>query len=123
MTNEEAIEELKRIDTDLLKTADCGNKTIERMTAGRGRKAMRLAIKALESQERMQRELKSLDGIAETCDKLDRALHMAVRDSDKSGTDIWCEDCGYEEDERLNKCWECGMKYYRRKAGIEVDDE
>ena len=49
MTNEEAIEELKRIDTDLLKTADCGNKTIERMTAGRGRKAMRLAIKSLEN--------------------------------------------------------------------------
>ena len=55
--------------------------------------------------------------------KYEEALEMAVRDSDKSGTDIWCEDCGYEEDERLNKCWECGMKYYRRKAGIEVDDE
>lgn len=119
MTNEEAIEELKRIDTDLLKTADCGNKTIERMTAGRGRKAMRLAIKAIENQESMQRELKSLNGIAETCDKLDRALHMAVRDSDKSGTDIWCHDCPYGDDERLNHCWKCGIKYYKRKAGID----
>ena len=118
MTNEEAIEELKRIDTDLLKTADCGNKTIERMTAGRGRKAMRLAIKALESQERMQRELKSLDGIAETCDKLDRALHMAVRDSDKTGTDVWCHDCPYGDDERLDHCSDCGVDYYKRKAGM-----
>ena len=119
MTNEEAIEELKRIDTDLLKTADCGNKTIERMTAGRGRKAMRLAIKALESQERMQRELKSLDGIAETCDKLEKALELAVHDSDKQGTDIWCHDCPYGDNERLDHCWECGVAYYKREAGID----
>ncbi len=120
MTNEEAIEELKRIDTDLLKTADCGNKTIERMTAGRGRKAMRLAIKALESQERMQRELKSLDGIAETCDKLEKALELAVHDSDKQGTDIWCHDCPYGDNERLDHCSDCGVDYYKRLAGIEV---
>ena len=120
MTNEEAIEELKRIDTDLLKTADCGNKTSECMAAGRGRKAMRLAIKALEIQERMQRELKSLDGIAETCDKLEEALAMAVRDSDKSGTDIWCHDCPYGDNERLDNCSDCGVDYYKRLAGIEV---
>ena len=60
-----------------------------------------------------------LDGIAETCDKLEKALEMAVRDSDKSGTDIWCHDCPYGDDERLNHCWECGVEYYKRKAGID----
>ena len=66
--------------------------------------AFNLAIKALENQS-----------------KYEKALEAAVRDSDKSGTDVWCEDCGYEEDERLNKCWECGMKYYKRKVGLEAD--
>jgi uncharacterized paraquat-inducible protein A len=68
--------------------------------------AFNLAIKALENQP-----------------KYENALELAVRDSDKSGTDVWCEDCGYEEYERLNKCWECGMKYYKRKAGLEVADD
>ena len=67
--------------------------------------AFNLAIKALENQS-----------------KYENALELAVRDSDKSGTDVWCEDCGYVEDERLNRCWECGMKYYKRKAGLEVAD-
>ena len=114
MTNEEAIEELKRIDTDLLKTADCGNKTIERMTAGRGRKAVRLAIKALESQERMQRELKSLDGIAETCDKLEKALEMAIYHIPD------CDNCPLEEcKEYVENCDERIMAYFKRKAGID----
>ena len=51
--------------------------------------------------------------------KYEWALEMAVRDSDKSGTDIWCHDCPYDDDSRLEHCWECGMKYYRRKAGID----
>ena len=114
MTNEEAIEELKRIDTDLLKTADCGNKTIERMTAGRGRKAMRLAIKDLESQERMQRELKSLDGIADTCDKLENALETAC---DRISVSADCTEECTREDEDCIKCW---VEYYKRDAGIEV---
>lgn len=105
MTNEEAIEILtaagkRRAKPELFDALDMG-------------------IAALESQERMQRELKSLDGIAETCDKLEKALEMAVRDSDKSGTDIWCHDCPYGDDERLNHCWECGVEYYKRKAGID----
>lgn len=83
-------------------------------------RALEAAIKAIDNQERMQRELKSLGGIAETCDKLENALEMAVRDSDKQGTDIWCHDCPYGDDERLNYCWECGVKYYKRLAGIEV---
>ena len=102
MTNEEVIEELKRIDTDLLKTADCGNKTSDRMAAGRGRKAVGLAIEAVENQERYR-----------------NALEMAVHDSDKQGTDIWCHDCPYGDDERLNHCWECGVEYYKRRAGID----
>ena len=105
MTNEEAIEILtaagkRRAKPELFDALDMG-------------------IAALKSQERMQRELKSLDGIAETCDKLEKALEMAVRDSDKSGTDIWCHDCPYDEDDvRLEHCWECGVEYYKRKAGI-----
>lgn len=51
--------------------------------------------------------------------KYEWALEMAVHDSDKSGTDIWCHDCTYEDDVKLEHCWECGMKYYRRKAGID----
>ena len=105
MTNEEAIEILaaagkRRAKPELFDALDMG-------------------IAALENQDRMQRELKSLDGIAETRDKLDRALHMAVRDSDKSGTDIWCHDCPYGDDERLNHCWECGVEYYKRQTGID----
>ena len=116
MTNEEAIEELKRIDTDLLKTADCGNKTSECMAAGRGRKAMRLAIKALESQERMQRELKSLDGIAETCDKLEKALELAC---DK----ISCLYCVLHDvhpcEETHEQCVKRKVQYFKREAGID----
>lgn len=117
MTIEEAIEELKRIDTDLLKTADCGNKTIERMTAGRGRKAMRLAIKAIENQERIQRELKSLDGIAETCDKLEKALQLSC---DK----ISCLYCVLHDvhpcEETHEQCVKRKAQYFKRRAGIEV---
>ena len=105
MTNEEAIEILdaagkRRNKPELFDALDMG-------------------IAALKNQERMQRELKSLDGIAETCDKLENALEMAVRDSDKSGTDIWCHDCPYDDDVKLEHCWECGVEYYKRKAGID----
>lgn len=51
--------------------------------------------------------------------KYEWALELAVRDSDKSGTDVWCHDCPYGDDERLNHCWECGVEYYKRKAGID----
>ena len=105
MTNEEAIEILtaagkRRAKPELFDALDMG-------------------IAALESQERMRRELKSLDKVAETCDKLEKALEMAVRDSDKGGTDIWCHDCPYEDDVRLEHCWECGVEYYKRRAGID----
>ena len=106
MTNEEAIE--------ILDAAGEGSTEKDWYTA------LDMGIAALKSQERMQRELKSLDGIAETCDKLENALEMAVRDSDKSGTDIWCHDCPYGDNERLDNCWECGVAYYKRLAGIEV---
>lgn len=105
MTNEEAIEILtaagkRRAKPELFDALDMG-------------------IAALESQERMRRELKSLDGIAETCDKFENALEMAVRDSDKSGTDIWCHDCPYDDDVKLEHCCDCGVEYYKRKAGID----
>ena len=105
MTNEEAIEILdaagkRRNKPELFDALDMG-------------------IAALKSQERMQRELKSLDGIAETCDKLENALEMAVRDSDESNTDVWCHDCPYDDDVKLEHCWECGVEYYKREAGID----
>ena len=105
MTNEEAIEILtaagkRRAKPELFDALDMG-------------------IAALKSQERMQRELKSLDKIAETCDKLEKALELAVHDSDKQGTDIWCHDCPYGDDERLDHCCDCGVEYYKRKAGID----
>ena len=105
MTNEEAIE--------ILDAAGEGRTQTEFFDA------LDMGIAALKNHERMQRELKSLDGIAETCDKLENALEMAVRDSDKSGTDIWCHDCPYGDDERLDHCWECGVAYYKRRAGID----
>ena len=105
MTNEEAIE--------ILDAAGEGRTQTEFFDA------LDMGIAALKNQERMQRELKSLDGIAETCDKLENALEMAVRDSDKSGTDIWCHDCPYDDDVKLEHCWECGVEYYKRKAGID----
>ena len=105
MTNEEAIE--------ILDAAGEGRTQTEFFDA------LDMGIAALKSQERMQRELKSLDGIADTCDKLEKALELAVRDSDKTGTDVWCHDCPYGDDERLNHCWECGVEYYKRKAGID----
>ena len=106
MTNEEAIE--------ILDAAGEGRTQTEFFDA------LDMGIAALKNQERMQRELKSLDGIAETCDKLENALEMAVRDSDKIGTDVWCHDCPYDDDVRLEHCWECGVKYYKRQVGIEV---
>ena len=111
MTNEEAQEIL--LDLSLEDDIDGWVITSKQHTA------VCMARKALESQERMQRELKSLDGIAETCDKLEKALELAVHDSDKQGTDIWCHDCPYEDDVKLEHCWECGVKYYKREAGID----
>ena len=116
MTNEETLSAL------ILMRDNCVNKReYDDPMREIKQRALEAAIKALENQERMQRELKSLDGIADTCDKLDRALHTAVRDSDKTGTDVWCHDCPYDDDVKLEHCRECGVKYYKRKAGIEAD--
>ena len=116
MTNEETLSAL------ILMRDNCVNKReYDDPMREIKQRALEAAIKALENQERMQRELKSLDGIADTCDKLDRALHMAVRDSDKTGTDVWCHDCPYGDNERLDHCCDCGIKYYKREAGIEAD--
>ena len=105
MTNEEAIE--------ILDAAGEGRTQTEFFDA------LDMGIAALKNQERMQRELKSLDGIAETCNKLENALEMAVHDSDKQGTDIWCHDCPYGDNERLDNCSDCGVDYYKREAGID----
>ena len=52
--------------------------------------------------------------------KYEKALELAVHDSDKQGTDIWCHDCPYGDNERLDNCSDCGVDYYKRLAGIEV---
>ena len=105
MTNEEAIEVLA--------------------AAGEGRSeedwhtALDVGIKALENQERMQRELKSLDGIAEMCDKLEKALAMAC---DK----ISCLYCVLHDshpcEETHEQCVKRKIQYFKKKAGIEVSD-
>ena len=51
--------------------------------------------------------------------KYEKALELAVRDSDKTGTDVWCHDCPYGDNERLDNCSDCGVKYYKRRAGID----
>ena len=50
--------------------------------------------------------------------KYEKALELAVHDSDKQGTDIWCHDCPYGDNERLDNCIDCGVDYYKRKAGM-----
>ena len=102
MTNEEAIEILT--------------------AAGKGRTkpelfdALDMGIAALESQERMQRELKSLDGIAETCDKLEKAMELAC---DK----ISCLYCVLHDvhpcEETHEQCVKRKVQYFKRKAGID----
>ena len=65
--------------------------------------------------------LKELVKLREEQGKYENALELTVRDSDKSGTDVWCHDCPYDDDSKLEHCWECGVEYYKRKAGIEVE--
>jgi len=96
MTNEEAIEkleELKTVAPNENYAFDC---------------ARQLAIKALKNQP-----------------KYERALDMAVKDGNKVGVDIYCaptaDGCPYSEEGRLSHCCECGMAYYKHKAGIEDD--
>ena len=105
MTNEEAIEILtaagkRRNKPELFDALDMG-------------------IAALKNQERMQRELKSLDGIAETCDKLEKALAMAC---DK----ISCLYCVLHDshpcEETHEQCVKRKIQYFKKKAGIEVSD-
>ena len=110
MTNEEAQEIL--LDLSLEDDIDGWVITSKQHTA------VCMARKALENQERMQRELKSLDGIAETCDKLGKALELSCELVPKSD---WC----YTKERACDKrgCTMCMIGYFKRKAGIEVDDE
>ena len=101
MTNEEAIEILtaagkRRNKPELFDALDMG-------------------IAALKSQERMQRELKSLDGIAETCDKLEKVLEMAC---DRIAVSV-DGDCYKIECEKGGDCIRCAIEYYKRQAGID----
>lgn len=79
-------------------------------------RALEAAIKALENQERMQRELKSLDGIADTCDKLEKALAMACNK-------ISCLYCVLHDshpcEETHEQCVKRKIQYFKKKAGID----
>ena len=101
MTNEEAIE--------ILDAAGEGSTEKDWYTA------LDMGIAALKSQERMQRELKSLDGIAETCDKLEKALEMAC-EKIAASVDV---DCYKIECDKGGDCIRCAIEYYKRKAGID----
>ena len=78
--------------------------------------ALDMGIAALKSQERMQRELKSLDGIAETCNKLEEALAMSC---DK----ISCLYCVLHDvhpcEETHEQCVKRKVQYFKREAGID----
>jgi len=76
---------------------------IKTISVGAWKIAVMMAIESIENQP-----------------KYEWALEMAVHDSDKSGTDIWCHDCPYGDNERLDNCSDCGVDYYKRLAGIEV---
>ena len=82
-------------------------------------RALEAAIKAIDNQERMQRELKSLDGIAETCDKLEKALELAC---DK----ISCLYCVLHDvhpcEETHEQCVKRKVQYFKRLAGIEIEE-
>ena len=54
--------------------------------------------------------------------KYEKALELSVRDGDKCGVDIYCDQwpCVYDDSERLEHCCECGIKYYKQQAGLEV---
>ena len=100
MTNEEAIEILDSVG--------------EGRTEEDWYKALDMGIAALESQERIQREIKSLDGIADTCDKLEKALAMACELVPKSD---WCYTKEHVCDKR--GCTMCMIGYFKKKAGID----
>ena len=102
MTNEEAIE--------ILDAADEGRTQTEFFDA------LDMGIAALKNRESMQRELKSLDGIAETCDKLEKAMELAC---DK----ISCLYCVLHDvhpcEETHEQCVKRKVQYFKRKAGID----
>lgn len=54
--------------------------------------------------------------------KYEKALELSCRDSAKAGLNKLCNDCQYGYDERLYHCWECGVDYYKRKAGMGVSE-
>ena len=110
MTNEETLSAL------ILMRDNCVNKReYDDPMREIKQRALEAAIKALDNQERMQRELKSLDGIAETCDKLERALKMTC---EKIATSVDV-DCYKIECDKGGDCIRCAIEYYKRDAGID----
>ena len=77
------------------------------------KRALEAAIKAIDNQERMQRELKSLDGIAETCDKLEKALELACKQIADS-----VSKTGYCPMWLIDVCGDDYVEYYKRKAEL-----
>ena len=102
MTNEEAIE--------ILDAAGEGRTQTEFFDA------LDMGIAALKNHERMQRELKSLDGIAETCDKLEKALELAC---DKISCLYCVLNYVHPCEETHEQCVKRKVQYFKRKAGID----
>ena len=129
MTNEETLSAL------ILMRDNCVNKReYDDPMREIKQRALEAAIKALENQERMQRELKSLDKIAETCDKLKKALELAcdnqaydldgIEDETCGHCQYCCDGCCHHEDmvdnpEEERPCLERVVEYYKRRAGID----
>ena len=103
MMIEEAKEELSRLDLELIKMVDCGNKASERMSAGRGRKAMRLAIEALENQSKYENALERAADYINDCD------------------DCPVKECaGVTSGANTDECSKKIISAWKRKAGFEV---
>ena len=117
MTNEETLSAL------ILMRDNCVNKReYDDPMREIKQRALEAAIKAIDNQERMQRELKSLDGIADTCDKLERALNMIACQIIDFAKERDCAGCplkGSGIEKWGSSCKQKIVEYYKRKAGID----
>lgn len=73
-------------------------------------------VKLRENQLRMKRELKSLDGITEMCDKLEQALELEAQNIDCDHCFVECD--GIPDD----NCDKRIAQYFKYKAGIDVEE-
>lgn len=83
---------------------------------------------------KMSKWIKELIELRENQDKYERALAMAMHDTRTAIQQAndnqlplnidskWCNDhCKYGGKDKEVSCEDCGVKYYKRKAGIEAE--